>query len=67
MADWQNYGPLARIVAFHDIGWRREANWPGKRIAVPEVWNEIKAGYRFEEIKLCPTGKNNGIGVLWRS
>lgn len=67
MADWENYGPLARIVAFHDIGWRRAPEWVGKRIHVPEVWDKIKTGYRYEEIKLCPTRKNNGIGVLWRS
>lgn len=64
--DWENYGALGRIVAFHDIAWRRAPEWKGQRIEVPEVWNEIKGGYRHEEIKLCPTGKNNGIGVLWR-
>jgi hypothetical protein len=66
-SDWRNYGPMARIVAFHDIGWFRTAAWTGKRIDVPQIWNEIKTAHRFEEIKLCPTGKNNGIGVLWRS
>lgn len=65
-ADWQNYGKMARIVAFHDIGWRRAPEWVGKRIDVPQIWEEIKQGYRYEEIKLCPTGKNAGIGVLWR-
>jgi cephalosporin hydroxylase len=64
--DWANYGPLAQIVAFHDIAWRRAPDWVGTRIDVPEFWNEIKAGYRHEEIRHCPTGKNNGIGVLWR-
>jgi predicted O-methyltransferase YrrM len=67
-ADWNNYGGMARIVAFHDIGWRRDPSNPkAKSIAVPEIWDVIKQGYRFEEIKLCPSGKNNGIGVLWRS
>lgn len=66
-ADWHNYGPMGRIIAFHDIGWRRAPEWVGKRIGVPEVWAEIKKlGHRFEEFKLCPTGKNAGIGVLWR-
>lgn len=64
--DWENYGPMGRIVAFHDIGWRRAPEWEGVRIDVPEFWNETKEGYRHEELKFCPTGKNNGIGVLWR-
>lgn len=65
--DWANYGPMGRIVAFHDIGWRRAPEWVGTRIDVPEFWAEIKTGYRHQELKFCPTGKNNGIGVLWRS
>lgn len=66
-ADWNNYSPMGRIIAFHDIGWHRAPEWVGKRIDVPQVWDEIKKPYRYEEIKLCPTGKNNGIGVLWRA
>lgn len=65
--DWLNYGPMARtMVAFHDIGWRRAPEWQGVRIDVPEFWNSIKHDYRHIEIKHCPTGKNNGIGVLWK-
>lgn len=66
-ADWNNYGRMASIVAFHDIGWRRDPSNPkAKSIVVPQFWDSIKGPYRYEEIKLCPTGKNNGIGVLWR-
>ena len=65
--DWANYGPMGRIVAFHDIAWRRAQEWIGVRIDVPQFWNEIKEAFRHEEFKFCPTGKNNGIGVLWRS
>jgi cephalosporin hydroxylase len=64
--DWQTYGPMARIVAFHDIAWRRAPEWVGTRIDVPELWETIKGQHRHQEFKLCPTGKNNGIGVLWR-
>lgn len=65
--DWLNYGPLARIVVFHDIAWKRAPEWKGGyRIDVPEFWNEIKGNYRHEEIKLDPTGQDNGIGILWR-
>lgn len=65
--DWETYGPMGRVVAFHDIAWRRAPEWSGTRIDVPQFWEQIKAGgYRTEEIKACPTGKNNGIGVVWR-
>lgn len=62
-ADWKNYGPMARIVAFHDIKWRRKDEWCGKRIEVPIFWAEIKQQYPHAEMGL--ERKNNGIGVLW--
>jgi len=65
-ADFLNYGPMGRIVAFHDLAWRRAPDWVGTRIDVPEFWASIKDDYRHEEIILCPTKKNNGIGILWR-
>lgn len=65
--DWLNYGPMARIIAFHDIAYdlgdRPPKPW---KIEVPKVWNEIKRDYRHEEIKLCHTKRDNGIGILWR-
>ncbi len=64
--DWFTYGPMARIVGFHDIAWKRAQEWVGTRIDVPQFWNSIKTKFRHEEFKFCPTGKNNGIGVLWR-
>jgi len=65
--DWINYSPMARMVAFHDISWRRAPEWQGERIDVPEFWRAISPAYRHAEFRMCPTGKNNGIGVLWRS
>ncbi|WLA80293.1 class I SAM-dependent methyltransferase [Bradyrhizobium elkanii] len=66
--DWINYGPLGRMVAFHDIAWRRAPDWVGTRIDVPQLWDVLKQDYQHhQEFKFCPTGKNNGIGVLWRS
>jgi predicted O-methyltransferase YrrM len=65
-ADWNNYGPMGRLVAFHDIAWRRAPEWVGTRIDVPEFWDKIKGDFAYQELKFCPTGKNNGIGVLWR-
>jgi cephalosporin hydroxylase len=65
-ADWNNYGPMGKIIAFHDIAWKRGPDFDKTPINVPEFWDGIKGGYRHEELKFCPTGKNNGIGVLWR-
>jgi predicted O-methyltransferase YrrM len=65
-ADFANYAPMGRLIAFHDIAWRRAPEWVGVRIDVPQFWDSIKGGYRHEEFRSCPTGKNNGIGVLWR-
>lgn len=66
--DWEAYGPMCRMVAFHDIAWRRSPEWKeGQRIDVPEFWESIRGQYKWwEEARFCPTGKNNGIGVLWR-
>lgn len=65
--DWINYEPMSRnIVAFHDIGWKRAPGFDKTPIDVPQFWDSIKSNYRHQEIKLCPTGKNNGIGVLWK-
>ncbi len=67
-ADWANYGPLANIVAFHDIGWRAEGRTHkmGKLpIHVPMIWEELRQQFKHREIKLCP--RDNGFGVLWRS
>jgi predicted O-methyltransferase YrrM len=63
--DWANYGPLARIVAFHDIGWIPRPE-PSKKmpIEVPKVWRELKPQFRHTEIRFCE--RDNGIGILWR-
>lgn len=63
--DWENYGPMARIVAFHDIAFVQKAGGRYKGIEVPQFWESIKGGYRHEECRL--DGPHNGIGVLWRS
>jgi hypothetical protein len=63
--DWANYGPMGRMVAFHDIGWIEPANFPAHKmkIDVPKVWAELKAGHRHVEFK--HDRGHNGIGVLW--
>lgn len=65
-ADFQNYGSMGRLVAFHDVGFVKRDLGAGKMpIDVPEVWQEIKQGRKFSEIRRCP--RDNGIGILWNA
>jgi len=65
--DWKNYGPLGKVVAFHDISWYRPKNWTGSyRIEVGDFWLALRDQFPSCEIKLDPTRQDNGIGVLWR-
>lgn len=63
--DWRNYGPMGKMVAFHDINHKARPA-PSKKmpIDVPIVWEELKQEYRHKEIRL--DARDNGIGVLWR-
>ena len=61
--DWTNYGPMCRLVAFHDVNHTQPTK--KKPIQVRKIWNEIKSGYRHQEIRL--DNGINGIGVLWRN
>jgi hypothetical protein len=75
--DWENYGPMCRIVAFHDIGFLREGGYDSKKLPIdaPEFWRKLTARgeHRHLEIKREKTRVNengklccdNGIGVLW--
>jgi len=66
-SDWMHFGPIGRMIAFHDIAWHRPADWNGSyQIDVPGLWQRIKTSYRFREIKLDQTGQDNGIGIIWR-
>lgn len=56
-ADWANYGPLGRIVAFHDIA--STQRW----IEVPQFWSELREGRRHVEI--IGERPGFGLGVLW--
>lgn len=62
-ADWLAYGPMARIVAFHDIAGEGQA-WRDLQVQVPKLWNEIKGDHRHAEY--IAEGSAMGIGVLWR-
>lgn len=70
-SDWENYGPMGRLIAFHDIAWNDtwKSSVPGrvsKPMGVPTLWNELKGKYRHKEIKLHQPSNYYGIGVLWR-
>lgn len=61
--DWQTYGPMARIVAFHDIAWVRPGPVKKNKIEVPAVWDRIKGKYRTKEMIVKPG--DCGIGVVF--
>ena len=50
-ADWLNYGPLGKIVGFHDII---------GEVGVRQLWAELKAAYQTEEF----AQSHMGIGVV---
>lgn len=66
LEDWKNYGPMAPVIAFHDVAWQRPPEWQGPRNGAPEAWRAIRRGHRFIEISHDTKG-DYGIGVLWRS
>lgn len=63
--DFEIYGPMGRMVAFHDIA---AIPWDGvkdttEKMGVPIVWNELKQGRVTAE--LVHGKPMMGIGVLW--
>jgi len=66
--DWENYGPMCQLVAFHDINFKRPEGWAQTTkkmpIEVPQFWDSIKGNYKHQEIRLDQ--QDNGIGILWR-
>lgn len=64
LADWQNYGAMAPLVAFHDIvgdgQYERVSNHP---VQVPRLWAEIKAG-GTRTVEFIAPGSAMGIGCV---
>lgn len=58
-ADWQNYGPMGRIVAFHDIIDKNGMH-------VRYLWDELKQSYPHTEFVFDPGRRKYGIGMLYR-
>jgi hypothetical protein len=57
-ADWRNFGPMGRIVAFHDLKGEKSASY-GPR----QLFNELKASHRHKVISVDPA--SCGIGIVW--
>lgn len=63
-ADWEIYGPMGRLVAFHDIAAPEGfANRHGCLVEVQRLWAELKPGRAHLEI-VSPESPM-GIGVLF--
>lgn len=63
-ADWENYGHMGKIVAFHDIANHGRPNKRGEVIEVARFWNEFKGDFRH--VEFLEEGSEMGMGVLWR-
>ena len=66
-ADWENYGSMSQIIAFHDIDAdNHPTRTPDNRlnIQVQKLWRELKTEHRHVEYIGKQPGA--GIGVLWR-
>lgn len=61
-SDWRHYGPMGRLVAFHDIAPTED----NAAIAVPVVWAEVAATHRTLAI-VDPDAPGMGLGVCWRT
>lgn len=58
--DWELYGPLANLVAFHDIAGDGQGLRDGTPVEVPRLWREIRDD---QSIELVADGSPMGIGV----
>ncbi len=64
--DWELYGELAPIVAFHDIVGADQAEKVfGNAVEVPRLWQEIKAS-GLKTIEFVAPESKMGIGVVLR-
>lgn len=61
-ADFENYSPMGKLIAFHDIANDMKRNSKGELIEVPVFWNELKQEYKHWEFIV--KGSNMGIGII---
>jgi len=66
-ADWNFYGQLAPIVAFHDISGEGETTKDGQAlpVEVPRLWHELKP--HFNCVEFVGAESTMGIGVILRN
>lgn len=64
--DWELYGDLSPIVAFHDIVGHDQTTKTPKRlpVEVPRLWAELREQHQF--VEYVDEGSKMGIGVLLR-
>jgi len=55
--DWINYGPMCKVVGFHDIY--------GNETGVQRFWSEVKPGHRWREIINYEGIHKLGIGLIF--
>lgn len=63
-ADWNRYGKMARIVAFHDINGDGQQWKDGSRVEVPLLWRAIQQ-QEYATAEFITPGSIMGIGVVW--
>lgn len=62
--DWKNYGPMGRIVAFHDAHAPDGHMSHGHPVGVPQLWAELKLNHKTDEFHV--PGSEMGYGVIFR-
>ena len=55
-ADWTNYGPMGKVVGFHDIA--------GPVEGCVKFWNELKASQLFNVEEFIAPDSGMGIGIV---
>lgn len=65
-ADWENYGIMGRMVAFHDIADPGLPNDRGEVIEVKRFWDELKTQYPHAEFIDRSAQFPMGIGLIFR-
>lgn len=63
-ADWENYGELGKMVAFHDIAHKQIPNKYDELIEVHVLWDKLKTLYRH--VEFIEKDSTMGIGVIFR-
>lgn len=66
--DFENYAPLAPIIAFHDIvGSDQIEKVYQNKVEVPILWQELKDADIYETVEFIDKGSKMGIGLLCTS